>query len=119
MNLPMLVKLAKVRSNQPLADAVDCAQNAGRKYIAAASHVLHGDGSTEAAGERRRRQRHPTRSGRRQRQPPVLCRAVIDLQPRGLHARAAAKFVTLAERFGASVEVVRTARRSPPARSWA
>ena len=40
VNLPMLVKLAKVRSNQPLADAVDCAQNAGRKYIAAASHVL-------------------------------------------------------------------------------
>ena len=40
VNLPMLVKLAKVRSNQPLADAVDCAQTAGRKYIAAASHVL-------------------------------------------------------------------------------
>ena len=40
VNLPMLVKLAKVRSNQPLADAVDCAQAAGRKYIAAASHVL-------------------------------------------------------------------------------
>jgi len=39
-NLPMLVKLAKVRSNQPLADAVDCAQMAGRKYIAAASDVL-------------------------------------------------------------------------------
>ena len=44
VNLPMLVKLAKVRSNQPLADAVDCAQTAGRKYIAAASHVLHGCG---------------------------------------------------------------------------
>jgi mannose PTS system EIIA component len=40
VNLPMLVKLAKVRSNQPLADAVDCAQTAGRKYIACASHVL-------------------------------------------------------------------------------
>ncbi len=40
VNLPMLVKLAKVRSNQPLADAVECAQTAGRKYIAAASHVL-------------------------------------------------------------------------------
>ena len=40
VNLPMLVKLAKVRSHQPLADAVDCAQAAGRKYIAAASHVL-------------------------------------------------------------------------------
>ena len=42
VNLPMLVKLAKVRSVQPLAAAVECAQEAGRKYIAAASHVLHG-----------------------------------------------------------------------------
>src|SRR3984893_3158309 len=42
VNLPMLVKLAKVRSSQPLADAVLCAEQAGRKYIAAASHVLHG-----------------------------------------------------------------------------
>ena len=42
VNLPMLVKLAKVRSNQPLPVAVQCAETAGRKYIAAASHVLHG-----------------------------------------------------------------------------
>ncbi len=40
VNLPMLVKLAKVRSTLPLADAVACAQAAGRKYIAAASEVL-------------------------------------------------------------------------------
>ena len=51
VNLPMLVKLAKVRSNQPLAAAVDCAQDAGRKYIAAASHVLHGcNGKTGTCG---------------------------------------------------------------------
>src|SRR6202161_1782662 len=51
VNLPMLVKLAKVRSNQPLASAVSCAEEAGRKYIAAASHVLHGCkvNGTEAA----------------------------------------------------------------------
>ncbi len=42
VNLPMLVKLAKVRARQPLEECVDCAQAAGRKYIAAASHVLHG-----------------------------------------------------------------------------
>jgi len=42
VNLPMLVKLAKVRSSQPLPDAVQCAEEAGRKYIAAASQVLHG-----------------------------------------------------------------------------
>jgi PTS system mannose-specific IIA component len=40
VNLPLLVKLAKVRSSRPLADAVACAQEAGRKDIAAASHVL-------------------------------------------------------------------------------
>jgi PTS system mannose-specific IIA component len=40
VNLPMLVKLAKVRSAQTLTECVECAQTAGRKYIAAASHVL-------------------------------------------------------------------------------
>ena len=48
VNLPMLVKLAKVRSSQPLVDAVDCAQIAGRKYIAAASHVLPAPPSLKA-----------------------------------------------------------------------
>ena len=38
---------------------------------------------------------------------PVLSRLVTISNKRGLHARAAAKFVTLAERFGASVDVVR------------
>ena len=42
VNLPMLVKLAKVRSNQPLPDAVNCAETAGRKYIASVSHALPG-----------------------------------------------------------------------------
>ena len=42
VNLPMLVKLAKVRSSRNLSEAVECAQTAGRKYIAAASHVLQG-----------------------------------------------------------------------------
>ena len=39
--------------------------------------------------------------------PPVLTRCVTIANKRGLHARAAAKFVTVAERFGSSVEVVR------------
>jgi phosphocarrier protein HPr len=38
---------------------------------------------------------------------PVQTRSVIVPNKRGLHARAAAKFVTLAERFGASVDVLR------------
>ena len=39
--------------------------------------------------------------------PAVLTRTVLVPNRRGLHARAAAKFVTLAERYGASVEVLR------------
>ncbi|MBB6309963.1 PTS sugar transporter subunit IIA [Xanthobacter tagetidis] len=42
INLPMLVKLAKVRGELPLAEAVNCAQEAGRKYINVASRVLAG-----------------------------------------------------------------------------
>jgi phosphocarrier protein HPr len=38
---------------------------------------------------------------------PVLTRIVTICNKRGLHARAAARFVTMAERFGASVDVVR------------
>jgi len=38
---------------------------------------------------------------------PVLTRTVTIINKRGLHARAAAKFVMEAERFGASVDVLR------------
>lgn len=43
MNLPMLIKLASVRPNDDLADAVASAQEAGRKYINVASRLLDGD----------------------------------------------------------------------------
>ena len=39
--------------------------------------------------------------------PTMLSRTVTVVNARGLHARAAAKFVTLAERYGASVDVVK------------
>ncbi len=42
INLPMLVKLAKVRDERPLAEAVAAAQEAGRKYVTIASRVLNG-----------------------------------------------------------------------------
>ncbi len=42
VNLPMLIKLARVRAEMPLADAVTAAQEAGRKYINVASQVLSG-----------------------------------------------------------------------------
>ena len=40
VNLPMLIKLASVRKTEPLADAVESAQEAGRKYINIASQLL-------------------------------------------------------------------------------
>ena len=40
VNLPMLVKLARVRAELPLKQAVERAQEAGRKYINIASLIL-------------------------------------------------------------------------------
>ena len=42
INLPMLIKLASVREDANLVDAVACAQDAGRKYISVASRILSG-----------------------------------------------------------------------------
>ncbi len=46
----------------------------------------------------------------------VLTRAVVICNRRGLHARAAAKFVSVAERFDAAVEVIKDGT-AVPARS--
>jgi mannose PTS system EIIA component len=43
VNLPMLVRLASVRRDKLLAQAVDLAKEAGRKYISVASQVLAGE----------------------------------------------------------------------------
>ncbi len=43
VNLPMLIKLASVRTHEALADAVASAQEAGRKYINVASRLLTQD----------------------------------------------------------------------------
>jgi PTS system mannose-specific IIA component len=42
VNLPMLIRLASVRKDRPLVEAVDLAKEAGRKYISVASQVLSG-----------------------------------------------------------------------------
>ena len=42
INLPMLIKLASVRDDCDLENAVVQAQDAGRKYINVASHILAG-----------------------------------------------------------------------------
>src|SRR3989338_8972807 len=43
VNLPMLIKLASVRKTEKLSDAVQSAQEAGRKYINIASQLLSQD----------------------------------------------------------------------------
>ena len=40
VNLPMLIKLASVRKAKTVGEAVDLAQEAGRKYISVASRLL-------------------------------------------------------------------------------
>jgi len=41
VNLPMLIKLASVREESDLEDAITQAQDAGRKYISVASKILN------------------------------------------------------------------------------
>lgn len=41
MNLPLLIKLSSVRKTKPIHEAVLLAQEAGRKYIQIASHILN------------------------------------------------------------------------------
>lgn len=43
VNLPMLIRLASVRKDKPLVQAVGLAKDAGRKYISVASQVLAGE----------------------------------------------------------------------------
>jgi mannose PTS system EIIA component len=43
INLPMLIKLASVRKEASLEQAITAAKEAGRKYISVASQVLAGD----------------------------------------------------------------------------
>ena len=42
MNLPMLIKLAKVRETKEMGTVLTCASEAGKKYINVASQVLAG-----------------------------------------------------------------------------
>ncbi|MFP6758370.1 MAG: PTS sugar transporter subunit IIA [Alphaproteobacteria bacterium] len=43
VNLPMLIKLASVRSDKSLSESIACARDAGRKYINVASQLLSGE----------------------------------------------------------------------------
>lgn len=51
VNLPMLVKLAKSRSHHPLGESVACAEEAGHKYMGAASRMgVTGAGTNTCCG---------------------------------------------------------------------
>ncbi|MGC9270295.1 PTS sugar transporter subunit IIA [Acidiphilium sp.] len=50
VNLPMLVKLAKIRGTHSLTEAVHVAEAAGRKYIACGSEVVHNISPRRACG---------------------------------------------------------------------
>jgi PTS system mannose-specific IIA component len=47
VNLPLLVKLAKIRGSEPLAKAVERATVAGRKYIACPGDLANGGGAPQ------------------------------------------------------------------------
>ncbi len=53
VNLPLLVKLAKLRGTEKLSDAVEHAKLAGRKYIACGADMLNGTvlGKTGGQGQ--------------------------------------------------------------------
>lgn len=48
VNLPMLIKLASIRNEKPLKEAIAAAHEAGRKYINVASWVLSGETGQDA-----------------------------------------------------------------------
>ena len=51
VNLPLLVKLAKLRGTEKLADAVEHAKLAGRKYIACGADMLNGTALGKTGGQ--------------------------------------------------------------------
>ena len=82
VNLPMLIKLASVRKADNMAMALDEAQAAGRKYINVASQ----------RAERQMSGMPTARQAMSSATSPII-------NQRGLHARASAKFVQIAERL--------------------
>ena len=101
INLPMLVKLAKVRDECPLAEAVAAAQEAGtqiRHHRQPGAHRQMNEPAHSADECARRRACAP-------RAPSSACFTICN--KKGLHARASAKFVQTVEKFDADVRVTR------------
>ena len=82
VNLPMLIKLASVRQTEPLREC----------------------GERRAGG---RAQVHQRGEPAAQWRPGLISRTATIVNQRGLHARAAAKFVRIAEDFDCQMQVIR------------
>ena len=90
-NLPMLIKLARVRRGAALDEVVVQARRAGRIHY----YCAPGDQPSEME------------AGLWIGTPRGLTAEVIISNPKGLHARPSAKFVKLAEKFDAEIRVSR------------
>ena len=110
VNLPMLVKLASVRDERTLPDAI-----AMRPGSRAQIHHHRQPGSRRQMSD----DDAPPRDARPARRPERGVSRTSDHQQARLHARASAKFVQMVERFNAEVRVTRKAARPSAApRSW-
>ena len=110
VNLPMLVKLARVRGDLRSRQAVRIAAEAGRKYINVANE------SSTASRCRAYLSCHGTTAANPGR---ALAQQLTIVNRKGLHARASARFVRTAECFDAEITVMRDGRPSTAIRSWA
>ena len=113
INLPMLVKLAKVRDECPL-------DRGGRRRAGSRPQIHHHRQPrahrqmSEPARRRQRLLRQPFR------EPTAPIIRVLEIcNKKGLHARASAKFVQTVEKFDAEVKVKRGSEASAAPRSWA
>ena len=101
INLPMLIKLVKVRDEWPLAEAVAAAQEVGPQ--------IHHHREPGAGGQMNR-DPEPTEDcppDLPEAPPDAIVRSLAIINQRGLHARASAKFVQTVEKFDADVRVTR------------
>ena len=106
INLPILVKLAGLRGEVPLDEAVILAREAGR-------NTLKSQAKSYPANSEQRARAEPNST-------TASARGGRDVVNRkGLHARASAKFVELAEVYEAEVTVTRDGQTVGGNPSWA
>ena len=101
INLPMLIKLVKVRDECPLAEAVAAAQESRAQVH---HHREPGTGRQMSGGPEPWEECPPDVPAA---PPGAIVKHLPIINQRGLHARASAKFVQTVEKFDADVRVTR------------